>query len=144
MNAVFKESNNSGKLKNAQVLNNIKLIMSEINMLNSQVVSSRLSPVYRTIQEFEIQEFFDCFGLRETPFLRLSKSRHLHTLPILIIVHCSAFLIEDDEPKLIDNKLYISHEYFQSWIESKDNEIFENGLLQLTLSYLNIRSDYSN
>lgn len=145
MNIFFKEPDESGAVKRTQILNNIELIMSEIRLLNNHAISSRISPVYRTMQEFEIQEFFDLFGLKETPFLRLSKSKYLNMLPSLIIVHCSNFPNDsDDEPKLIDDRLFISHEYFQAWVTSKNNERFENELLQLTLMYLNTTSNYSN
>lgn len=141
----FNEPDENGNISSEQVINNIDTIKREINFLNRKSYNLRDFPVYRTIKEFSLERFCLLFGLKQTAIFRLTKSTHADKLPRLVVIHCNGLSYNDDKtPQIIDDKLFISQQYFQEWLDSNNDERFVIALTALFLNELSIQSYYEN
>lgn len=120
--------------------------LSEIRALDLASKSTDESrPVYRTVGEYSVDEFFERFGLMQSTLFRLTKSPYSKFLPKIVVFHCtSAELNGNEMPSLIDDELFISHEYFKAWISSSNNETFEKGLLKLIIRKIELEPSFKN
>ena len=129
-----------------QSLENTYHTLSEIRALELASKSTdETRPVYRTVGEFSVDDFFERFELMQSTLFRLTQSSYSKFLPKIVVFHCtSAELNGNEMPSLIDDELFISHEYFKAWVSSMDNETFEKGLLKLIIRKIELEPSFKN
>jgi hypothetical protein len=136
----------SGQNCKDQSAENIHHTLGEIRALELASKSTdETRPVYRTVGEFSVDEFFEKFGLIQSSLFRLTQSSYSKFLPKVVVFHCtSAEFTENETPSLIGDELFISHEFFKAWISSTNNETFEKGLLKLIIRKIELEPSFKN
>ncbi len=134
-----------GKISNDQVQKNISIVLREGELLKSSFNTLGKNPTYRTVGQFSFGEVFFLFGLKPSTLFRITQSSYAQDLPNLVVIHCNAMAIKtDNNPVIIEDKLFISHDYFVTWISSSDNEVFETEMLKLIMHKVEIKTTFSN
>lgn len=132
------------KINCAQIQHNIKIAMNEVNSFVSNPSIAARRPIYKTVRQFSIDEVFHLFGLKKSALFRLTQSEYSRMLPSVIVIYCNSNIQENDQPMVIDDKLFISHTYFTSWISNPENETYEAEMLNLIMQNIEIKSVISH
>lgn len=133
------------KIDSTRVQQNIISVIQEIDSIKSFSGSTSNKPIYKTVKQFSFEKVFAFFGMENTPLFRLTQSRYSNLLPKLIVIHCNIHsTLEDDEPVIIDDKLFISHMYFKKWISGSDTKFYESKMLDLIMSQIDLPVTLTN
>ena len=146
MDTLFFRPRNSDDISRVQVQNNINLACDEFALLRSFHTKPSSGPIYKTVDQFSVEDVFKLFGLRKTSLFRLTQSSHSKFLPTVIVIYCNLSIddTDDDVPRLVEDKLFISHHYFKMWLNSEDNEDFEKEILELITAQIGTETAYKN
>lgn len=132
------------KISGEQVQHNICVALSEAECLKKHSNAFSNRPTYKTVRQFSIGEVFYLFGLRKSPLYRLTQSEYQTRLPKVIVVYCTAHTEEYVAPIIVDEKLFIAHNYFRDWISCEDNEAYEVEMLNIIMSKIQISMQHSH
>lgn len=127
-----------------QIQHNISAALNEVNSFVSKASISARRPTYKTVRQFSIDEVFHLFGLKQSALFRLTQSEYSKILPSVIVVYCNFNSDDNDQPIVIDDKLFISHTYFSNWINNPANEAYEVEMLNLIMFNLEIKTAISH
>lgn len=132
------------KISFDQIQDNISAAMNEVKSFVSKASISARRPTYKTVRRFSIDEVFHLFGLKQCALFRLTQSEYSKMLPSVIVIYCNSNSDENDNPVVIDDKLFISHTYFSDWINNPENEVYQAEMLKLIMQNLEIKTVISH
>lgn len=145
MQTNFIKPGNARELNSSEVQENRNVLYEEVEYLKSGSYSNVNCPTYKTVWQFSISEVFELFGLKKSLLFRLSQASCVTDLPKLVVIYCNSLVInKDDNPTVIEDKLYLSHDYFKEWISCSNNEAFESEMLELIIQKLGTEVTFSH
>lgn len=128
-----------------QVLENIEIVLKELDAFAKPINSSKQQPIYKTLFRLNLSSFYERFSAENTKLFRLTQTHYLDNLPELCVVHTIPELeAHKDCALLIEDKIFISHQYFKNWLIAEDKDLFEKEILELILSSLETGMKYSS
>ena len=145
MQTNFIRPDTTRELNGTEIQENKNVLYEEVESLKTGSYSHVNCPTYKTVWQFSISEVFGLFGLKKSLLFRLSQASYATCLPRLIVIYCNSLVLnKDDNPTIIEDKLYISHDYFKEWIACADNEVFESEMLDLIIQRLETEVIFSH
>lgn len=127
----------SHEMLKMQVTQNIEFILKELEAFAKPANSFNSSPTYKTLFSLNLASFYERFGSETTKLYRLTKTHYIQNLPHICVVHTIPELkAHEDRALLIEDKIFISHQYFKKWLIAEDKDLYEKEILDLILSSL--------
>lgn len=127
----------SHEMLKMQVTQNIEFVLKELEAFAKPANSFNSNPTYKTLFSLNLASFYERFGSEKTKLFRLTATPYLENLPHLCVVHTVPELqAHEDCAMLIEDKIFISHQYFKEWLIAKDKDLYEKEILDLILSSL--------
>lgn len=122
-----------------QVIENIEFVLKELEAFAKPANNLHLQPVYKTLFRLNFASFYERFGAERTKLFRFTNMYYLNSLPEICVVHTVPELeAHKDCALLIEEKIFISHQYFKNWLVAEDKDLFEKEILELILSSLDV------
>ncbi len=146
MGSVCTTSDLSGEVGEDQIRQNICTVLAEIRGLEIQSKASlRTIPSYRVLHQVNLDEVFLLYGLKKSVLYRLTQSPYMHDLSQVVVFYGNGLSIDHiDEPAIIGDKLFISHDFFKKWIGGSSHDSCEQALLAMINQNSDTRSFVKN
>lgn len=128
-----------------QKIENIEFVLKELEAVSKTSNNRSQHPTYKTLFRLNFAFFYERFGETKTNLFKLTNTHYLDRLPELCVVHTIPELEQHkDCPLLIEDIIFISHQYFKDWLISTDKDFYEREILELILSNLEIDINYAS